>query len=62
MRMCSQVSPRGGKHRVQRSRRLDEKDSIGCIKRQREENFFRLEKLHSLRYFFGASVIESERE
>lgn len=51
MRMCSQVSPRGGKHRVQRSRRLDEKDSIGCIKR--EENFFRLEKLHSLRYFLG---------
>lgn len=47
---------------MQRSSRLDEKDSIGCIKRQREENFIRLKKLHSLRYFFGASVIESERE
>lgn len=50
MRMWSQVSPRGGKHRMQRSRRLDEKDSIGCIKRQREENFF---QLHSLRYFLA---------
>lgn len=31
MRMCFQVSPRGGKHRVQRSRRLDEKDSIRIV-------------------------------
>lgn len=34
MRMCSQVSPRGAKRGVHRSRRLDENARMGCIKKK----------------------------
>lgn len=48
MRMCSQVSPRGGKHRAHRSRRLDENNRIRVYKKG---NLSWSVKLESLRYF-----------
>ena len=48
MRMCSQVSPRGGKHRAHRSRRLDENVRIRLYKKG---TFSRLVKLEFLSYF-----------
>lgn len=34
MRLCSQVAPRGGKHRARRSRRLDENDRRRVYKKE----------------------------
>lgn len=58
MRMCSQVSPRGGKRGVHRSRRLDENARMGCIKKKEPSPGW---SRWSLCAIFRASVIESER-